>query len=214
MGAQPFTTHITGKEYGMSDWANVVQLLREADESRATRHPFLALAATGLGTAASAVPALGRAAESRKLTNKFGYTATQTNPVAVGYEKFKSLVEQRSNSNITVATFCCNQLGGDLDLIQGAKSGAHRGHSHLSAYRPARRRFIASFRRHRDADDRIGMLMPSIGITLLVSASILNTPIDRVARNVVPYVLAVAVDLFIVILYPPIATWLPAVAHH
>ena len=60
----------------------------------------------------------------------------------------------------------------------------------------------------------IGMLLPPIGITLLVSASIAGVPIDRAARYVVPYVLAVGADLLLVILVPSIATWLPSVARH
>ncbi len=60
----------------------------------------------------------------------------------------------------------------------------------------------------------IGMMLPPIGITLLVSASILGTQIERAARNVIPYVLAVAVDLLIVIIFPQVALWLPAVARH
>ena len=60
----------------------------------------------------------------------------------------------------------------------------------------------------------IGMLLPPIGITLLVSASILKVPIERAARSVVPYVLATAADLVIVILLPQIATWLPTLANH
>lgn len=60
----------------------------------------------------------------------------------------------------------------------------------------------------------IGMLLPPIGITLIVSASILKVPIERAARSVIPYVAAVAIDLLAVILFPQVATWLPAVARH
>lgn len=89
-----------------------------------TRRRFLELTG-GAGVAATA---FGRSSPARaadgKVSIKFGYTATQTNPVALGYEKFKSLVEQRSNGEVAVATFCCNQLGSDLDLIQQTQSGA------------------------------------------------------------------------------------------
>lgn len=60
----------------------------------------------------------------------------------------------------------------------------------------------------------IGMLLPPIGITLIVSAGILKVPIERAARSVIPYVAAVAIDLVAVILFPQVATWLPAVARH
>ncbi len=108
----------------MSNLSRFFQLVHETENSRSTRRRFVQLAAAGFGAAAVAAAPAVRAADAKKVSIKFGYTATQSNPVAVGYEKFKSLVEQRSNGDINVATFCCNQLGSDLDLVQGAQSGA------------------------------------------------------------------------------------------
>lgn len=90
----------------------------------ATRREFLQLAGGAGAVAAALGTGLTARAADAKVSIKFGYTAVQTNPVALGYEKFKSLVEQRSNGEVAVATFCCNQLGSDLDLIQQTQSGA------------------------------------------------------------------------------------------
>jgi tripartite ATP-independent transporter DctP family solute receptor len=65
-----------------------------------------------------------RAAAPKKITMKFGYTATPNNPVAIGYEKFASLVRESSNGEVNVTTFCCNQMGNDQELVQSAQSGA------------------------------------------------------------------------------------------
>lgn len=80
---------------------------------------------SGCGTAAD--KANGGAAGGgggKKTVIKFGYTAVATNPVAIGYEKFGSLVNEQSNGDIDIQTFCCNQLGNDLQLIQSVQSGA------------------------------------------------------------------------------------------
>lgn len=108
----------------MSDWSNVVRLLEEARNGPSRRRFLSAASAAGLAAVAASVAPPVRAAEGKKVNIKFGYTATQTNPVAIGYEHFKNTVNAKSNNAIAVATFCCNQLGSDLDLIQGAQSGA------------------------------------------------------------------------------------------
>ncbi len=66
----------------------------------------------------------GATTGGRKAVIKFGYTAVKTNPVAIGYEKFASLIKEQSNGDIDVQTFCCNQLGNDLQLVQSVQSGA------------------------------------------------------------------------------------------
>ncbi|MGH7121178.1 MAG: TRAP transporter large permease subunit [Acetobacteraceae bacterium] len=59
----------------------------------------------------------------------------------------------------------------------------------------------------------IGMLLPPIGITLLVSVAIINTPMERAARAAVPYVFAGVADTLLVILVPGLSTWLPHLVH-
>jgi tripartite ATP-independent transporter DctM subunit len=59
----------------------------------------------------------------------------------------------------------------------------------------------------------IGMLLPPIGITLLVSVAIIGTPMERAARAAVPYVIAGAVDALLVIFVPGLTRWLPDLVH-
>ena len=108
----------------MNDLNRGLRFAQEAHASRATRRRFInAMVGTGLAGLTAGIVQPSRAADA-KVTIKFGYTSTPTNPVSLGYEKFKSLVEHTSNNTITVATFCCNQLGNDMELIQAAQSGA------------------------------------------------------------------------------------------
>lgn len=60
----------------------------------------------------------------------------------------------------------------------------------------------------------IGMLLPPIGITLLVSIGILGTAIERAAKAAIPYVLIASCDLLLVILVPPLTSWLPHLLVH
>lgn len=73
-------------------------------------------------TAKISAPALAQG--SKTIALKFGYTSTPTNPVSVGYEAFARLLKEKSNGEVTVATFCCNQMGNDQELVQSAQSGA------------------------------------------------------------------------------------------
>ena len=60
----------------------------------------------------------------------------------------------------------------------------------------------------------IGMLLPPIGITLLVSVSIIQSSIERAARAAIPYVLVACADLGLVILFPTLTSWLPKFLGH
>jgi TRAP-type transport system periplasmic protein len=89
------------------------------------RRDFVRSAAMGLSavaTGAIAAPALAQT--SKKVTLKFGYTSTPTNPVSIGYETFARLVKEKSGGDVVVTTFCCNQVGNDQELVQSAQSGA------------------------------------------------------------------------------------------
>lgn len=59
----------------------------------------------------------------------------------------------------------------------------------------------------------IGMLLPPIGITLIVSVSIIQSSIERAARAAIPYVAMAAFDLTLVILFPALSSWLPDLFH-
>lgn len=69
-----------------------------------------------------AAPALAKSA--KKVTLKFGYTSTPTNPVSIGYEAFAHALKEKSNGEVAVTTFCCNQLGNDQELVQSVQTGA------------------------------------------------------------------------------------------
>jgi TRAP-type transport system periplasmic protein len=102
------------------------QLLHRA-QGGVSRRRFVAGAAAAGCTAPALFSVLqgsARAAGGKKITLKFGYTSTPSNPVSIGYERFAALVNERSKGDVTVATFCCNQMGGDQDLVQSAQSGA------------------------------------------------------------------------------------------
>lgn len=59
----------------------------------------------------------------------------------------------------------------------------------------------------------IGMLLPPIGITLLVSVAIIRSSIERAARAAIPYVAAACLDLTLVIVFPGLTSWLPHLIH-
>jgi len=79
---------------------------------------------TGCATAAERSGGGTTAGGAKKTVIKFGYTAVKSNPVAMGYEKFAELLHAQSNGDMQAQTFCCNQLGNDLQLIQSVQSGA------------------------------------------------------------------------------------------
>lgn len=100
---------------------------RHALEAPVSRRAFLRRSAhIGLTVSAATsfglAPAIARS--PKKFELKFGYTSTPTNPVSLGYEKFASLVQAKSSGNVRVTTFCCNQLGNDMELVQSAQTGA------------------------------------------------------------------------------------------
>jgi TRAP-type transport system periplasmic protein len=109
----------------MKQWLTIERLLHEMQVGGVSRRQFLTLAAAAGLAGPTLLPLVeGTARAANKFTLKFGYTSTPTNPVSIGYEKFASLVNERSKGDITVTTFCCNQMGGDQDLVQSAQSGA------------------------------------------------------------------------------------------
>lgn len=101
-------------------------LAHPIQHARTDRRGFLvrsaaAVLAAPVYTTLSA-PAIAKT--DKKFTLKFGYTSTPTNPVSIGYEAFARLLKEKSNEEVTVTTFCCNQLGNDQELVQSVQTGA------------------------------------------------------------------------------------------
>lgn len=111
----------------MQKWDAFDRLVSEMKEGAVSRRNLLARSAA-VGLASSAlIPLLAsssKAAGTSRVTLKFGLTSTPTNPLTVGYEKFAALVKEKSNGEINVVTFCCNQMGNDQQLVQSVQSGA------------------------------------------------------------------------------------------
>ncbi|MDA3788913.1 MAG: TRAP transporter large permease [Desulfobacula sp.] len=54
----------------------------------------------------------------------------------------------------------------------------------------------------------IGMLTPPMGICLIVSSTISGDSIGAVSRRVMPFLMILIIDLFIISFYPPITMWM------
>ena len=59
----------------------------------------------------------------------------------------------------------------------------------------------------------IGMVLPPIGLTLLVSVAVIHSSLERAAAAALPYVIAACCDLVLVIGLPTLTSWLPHLAH-
>jgi tripartite ATP-independent transporter DctM subunit len=55
----------------------------------------------------------------------------------------------------------------------------------------------------------IGLLNPPIGLNLYISSTIAKVPVETVVKNVWPFTLFLIAVLFVLVLYPPLVTWLP-----
>ena len=84
----------------------------------------------GIAITGAAALALGgsvarsaRAADAN-VTIRFAHTIPVGDPIDLGAERFKQLVEARSNGTIKVAIFPFNQLGGENQLLQQVKQGS------------------------------------------------------------------------------------------
>lgn len=65
----------------------------------------------------------GVQAEAKKLTLRLGHPMAPGNNVTVGYEKFKQLVEERSNGQVKVQIFDSAILGSDRVTTESAQKG-------------------------------------------------------------------------------------------
>lgn len=78
------------------------------------------VAALTLGWSASA-PAL---AADQTVTIRMSHTLPATDPVGLGAERFKEIVEKMTNGTVKVAIFPNNQLGGENQALQQEKQGS------------------------------------------------------------------------------------------
>ena len=77
----------------------------------------------GVGLAALATRQ-GRAASRPALTVRFSHVVTEETPKGLAVQRFKALVEQRSEGRIEVLHFPGAQLYGDQDELQALQLGA------------------------------------------------------------------------------------------
>ena len=57
----------------------------------------------------------------------------------------------------------------------------------------------------------VGMVTPPVGLNLYVSCSIANLKIEQLVSKIVPYLICLVVDVFIISYVPIISTFLPGV---
>ncbi|KKX54263.1 MULTISPECIES: TRAP transporter substrate-binding protein [Brevibacillus] len=64
------------------------------------------------------------AASGEAVTLKVGHTLADTSHYQVGLEKFKELVESKTNGSVKIETFPNGALGGERDMIEGLNVGS------------------------------------------------------------------------------------------
>jgi tripartite ATP-independent transporter DctP family solute receptor len=69
------------------------------------------------------LPLFGHADRTGKLVLKAGHGLTQTSAMHRGWLKFKEVVEKNSNGEIRCEVYPNQKAGGDLEMIEAAKSG-------------------------------------------------------------------------------------------
>jgi TRAP-type C4-dicarboxylate transport system permease large subunit len=55
----------------------------------------------------------------------------------------------------------------------------------------------------------IGMLTPPLGICLIVSSGIADTPLEKAVAQLAPFLCVLVLDLLIITYWPPLTLWLP-----
>ncbi|MBA7549193.1 Sialic acid TRAP transporter permease protein SiaT [subsurface metagenome] len=55
----------------------------------------------------------------------------------------------------------------------------------------------------------IGLLTPPVGGLLYLEAKIANVPVDRLIKEIVPFILVLFAVVVLMILFPPIVTFIP-----
>jgi C4-dicarboxylate transporter, DctM subunit len=55
----------------------------------------------------------------------------------------------------------------------------------------------------------LGLILPPLGMCLYISCAIGNVPLDKATRAIVPFAVAIALDLLVLIVYPQITLIVP-----
>jgi len=55
----------------------------------------------------------------------------------------------------------------------------------------------------------IGFLLPPVGFCLYIACGVSGASLDKVVRAIIPFVIAITLDLLLIIFYPQIVLWLP-----
>ena len=76
------------------------------------------------GAAALALGHRSARAADATVTIRMAHTIPVGDPIGLGAERFKELVEKRSNGTVKVAIFPNNQLGGENQTLQQVKQGS------------------------------------------------------------------------------------------
>lgn len=84
---------------------------------------FFSVAAVVVAAASVILGGAGPALAEKPLTLRLGHPMAPGNNVTVGYEKFKQLVEEKSNKKIRIQIFGNTQLGSDRVTTEAAQAG-------------------------------------------------------------------------------------------
>ena len=56
----------------------------------------------------------------------------------------------------------------------------------------------------------IGLITPPVGMNLFVASSVGNSPVHKIVKHIIPFIIATLIGLVIIILVPGISTFLPS----
>jgi len=59
----------------------------------------------------------------------------------------------------------------------------------------------------------IGLLLPPVGFCLYIACGVSGARLENVVRAIIPFVIALTVDLILIVLYPQVVLWLPHLVH-
>jgi C4-dicarboxylate transporter DctM subunit len=59
----------------------------------------------------------------------------------------------------------------------------------------------------------IGFLLPPVGFCLYIACGVSGARLENVVRAIIPFVIALTVDLILIVLYPQVVLWLPHLVH-
>ncbi|MEW9838314.1 TRAP transporter substrate-binding protein [Mesorhizobium sp. ZMM04-4] len=77
-----------------------------------------------IAAASALLLVIGGAAQAQQMELKIGHTLNPSSHYHKAAEKFKEVVEARTNGDITVSLFPQSQLGGEVKMLQSARLGA------------------------------------------------------------------------------------------